>query len=69
MTPDEMDQLINPPLIGIHPDNLKYRGPIDIRPGMIAYAWPQFPFPILTPRQRTILGYWRRIMRYASPLR
>ena len=54
MTEEEMDRIINPPLIGIHEDNLKYRGPWPIYPGMIAFAWPQFPFPILKPWQRAL---------------
>lgn len=41
----ELDHLINPPLIGIHPDNMVYRGPLPAV-GAICYAWPQFPFKL-----------------------
>ena len=56
MRPNEIDRIINPPILGLHPDNLRYRGPWPIEPGMIAYAWPQFPFSFPTPQQRDILA-------------
>ncbi len=64
MTEDEIDRIVNPPLMGIHEDNFSYRGQVDTRPGMIAYAWPQFPFPILKPWQRAWIALTPRRYRW-----
>lgn len=64
MHKDEIDRLINPPLIGIHEDNLKPQGLQALHPGMLAYAWPRFPFPILKPWQRTIAAIIPRKYRW-----
>lgn len=57
----DLDHLINPPLVGIHPDNMTYKG-TQIIPGQICYAWRQFPYKL--PHNRHLYAKLPRWLRH-----